>query len=71
MGLFDIIDDIAEKQVMKTETGDNRVFGVMTGINGPEWLCQAVVRSGGIILCRKWVIWFFWFWTKGILKNHL
>ena len=32
MGLFDIIDDIAEKQVMKTETGDNRIFGVMTGI---------------------------------------
>ncbi len=32
MGLFDIIDDIAEKQVLKTETGDNRIFGVMTGI---------------------------------------
>lgn len=31
MGLFDIIDDIAEKQATKTETGDNRVFGVMVG----------------------------------------
>ena len=31
MGLFDIIDDIAEKQAAKTETGDNRVFGVMVG----------------------------------------
>lgn len=31
MGLFDIIDDIAEKQATKTETGDNRVFGVVVG----------------------------------------
>ncbi|MCD7738359.1 MAG: phage baseplate assembly protein V [Lachnospiraceae bacterium] len=31
MGLFDIIDDMAEKQVMKTETGDNRIFGVVLG----------------------------------------
>lgn len=31
MGIFDIIDDIAEKQATKTETGDNRVFGVMVG----------------------------------------
>lgn len=32
MGLFDVIDEIAEKQIMKTDTGDNRIFGVMTGI---------------------------------------
>ena len=32
MALFDIIDDITEKQVMKTETGDNRIFGVVLGI---------------------------------------
>ena len=32
MGLFDVIDEIAEKQITKTETGDNRIFGVMTGI---------------------------------------
>lgn len=31
MGLFDIIDDMAEKQVMKTDTGDNRIFGVVLG----------------------------------------
>lgn len=31
MGLFDIIDDIAEKQVTKTDTGDNRIFGVVIG----------------------------------------
>ena len=31
MALFDIIDDIAEKQVTKTETGDNRVLGVVVG----------------------------------------
>ena len=32
LGLFDVIDEITEKQIMKTETGDNRIFGVMTGI---------------------------------------
>ncbi|MBR3607409.1 MAG: hypothetical protein IKL51_07540 [Lachnospiraceae bacterium] len=32
MALFDIIDDIAEKQVQKTETGDNRIPGVVIGI---------------------------------------
>ncbi len=32
MGLFDIIDDMAEKQVMKTDTGDNRIFGVVIGL---------------------------------------
>ena len=31
MGLFDVIDEITEKQIMKTETGDNRIFGVMVG----------------------------------------
>lgn len=31
MALFDIIDDIAEKQVTKTDTGDNRIFGVVIG----------------------------------------
>ena len=32
MGLFDVIDEITEKQITKTETGDNRIFGVMVGI---------------------------------------
>lgn len=32
MGLYDEIDRITEKQIMKTETGDNRIFGVMLGI---------------------------------------
>lgn len=31
MGLFDVFDEIAEKQIMKTETGDNRIFGVVLG----------------------------------------
>lgn len=31
MGLFDIIDEIAEKQVTKTDTGDTRIFGVLVG----------------------------------------
>lgn len=31
MSLYDIIGDISQKQVTKTETGDERVFGVMIG----------------------------------------
>lgn len=31
MGLFDVIDDIAQHQVLKTETGDNRIYGVVVG----------------------------------------
>lgn len=31
MGLYDIFDDISKKQVIKTDTGDNRIFGVMVG----------------------------------------
>ncbi len=31
MGLFDVLDDIAERNIQKTETGDNRIFGVVVG----------------------------------------
>jgi len=31
MALFDVIDDIAKKQILKTETGDNRIIGVVIG----------------------------------------
>lgn len=32
MALFDVIDEIAEKQVLKTDTGDSRIFGVVVGV---------------------------------------
>ncbi len=32
MGLYDMIDAISERQVTKTEMGDNRLFGVVVGI---------------------------------------
>lgn len=32
MGFYDIMDEIAQKNVIKTETGDNRIFGVLVGI---------------------------------------
>lgn len=32
MGLYDVIDDIANKQILKTETGDNRIWGVVLGV---------------------------------------
>lgn len=31
MALFDIIDEITEKQVLKTDTGDNRILGLLVG----------------------------------------
>lgn len=31
MGLYDIMDEIAARQVTKSETGDNRMFGVVLG----------------------------------------
>ncbi|MFI3313721.1 MAG: phage baseplate assembly protein V [Eubacteriales bacterium] len=31
MGLYDIIDDISERNILKTDMGDNRVFGVTVG----------------------------------------
>lgn len=32
MAIFDIIDEISEKQIMKTETGEERIFGVVVGL---------------------------------------
>ncbi len=32
MVLYDVLDEIASKQVTKTDTGDNRIFGVIQGI---------------------------------------
>lgn len=31
MALYDVIDDIAKKDIIKTDTGDNRIFGVVIG----------------------------------------
>ena len=31
MALFDVLEDISEKNILKTETGDNRIFGVVIG----------------------------------------
>ena len=32
MGLYDVIDDITNRQILKTETGDNRIWGVVLGL---------------------------------------
>ncbi len=32
MGFYDIMDEIAARQALKTETGDNRMFGVTVGV---------------------------------------
>ncbi len=31
MAIFDILEEVSEKSVTKTETGDNRIFGVVVG----------------------------------------
>ena len=40
MALFDIMDEIAAKQVTKTETGDNRIFGVVLGTVAKNYSSQ-------------------------------
>lgn len=32
MGIYNVLDDISKKQILKTEGGDNRIFGVVVGI---------------------------------------
>lgn len=32
MSLYDVIDEITEQQIVKTDTGDTRIFGVMLGV---------------------------------------
>lgn len=31
MGIYDVMDEIANKQVLKTDSGDNRIFGIVIG----------------------------------------
>lgn len=31
MSLYDVLDDISQRKILKTDMGDNRVFGVMVG----------------------------------------
>lgn len=40
MGLYDIMDEIAAKQVTKSETGDNRIFGVVIGTVAQNYSAQ-------------------------------
>lgn len=44
MGLYDIMDEIAAKQVTKTDTGDNRIMGVMVGIVAENYSASAPGR---------------------------
>ena len=46
MGLYDIIDEITERQVTKTETGDNRIWGVMVGIVAKNFDPNSSVAGG-------------------------
>ncbi len=61
MGLFDIMDDIAERQVLKTETGDNRIFGVVIGkvtnnydMNMPGRVCVSIPTRDAEANELKW-----------------
>lgn len=46
MGLYDIINEITERQVTKTETGDNRIWGVMVGIVAKNYDPNSSVAGG-------------------------
>lgn len=46
MGLYDIIDEITERQVTKTETGDNRIWGVMVGIVAKNYDPNSAAAGG-------------------------
>ena len=46
MGLYDIIDEITERQVTKTETGDNRIWGVMVGIVAKNYDPNSMAAGG-------------------------
>lgn len=46
MGLYDMIDAITERQVTKTEMGDNRIFGVVVGIVAKNCDLNSVAAGG-------------------------
>ncbi|MBQ4293594.1 MAG: hypothetical protein II754_02965 [Lachnospiraceae bacterium] len=52
MGLYDVLDEIAEKQILKTETGDNRIFGIVVGEVVNHYNTQDASKMAGRI-CVK------------------
>jgi uncharacterized protein involved in type VI secretion and phage assembly len=46
MGLYDVIDEITQRQVLKTESGDNRIWGVMVGIVAKNFDPNSSVGGG-------------------------
>lgn len=54
MALYDIIDDISKRQIVKTPMGDNRVYGVVVAtvvdnydMNMPGRVCISVINRNG------------------------
>jgi len=61
MGLYDIFDDIASRQVTKSETGDSRMFGVVVGVvaknydeNMPGRICVQIPTRDSEANELKW-----------------
>lgn len=52
MGIYDIMDEIAARQVTKSETGDNRMYGVALGIVTANYADQAPGQMPGRV-CVK------------------
>lgn len=46
MGLYEILDEITERQITKTETGDNRIWGVMVGIVAKNYDPNSTAAGG-------------------------
>lgn len=54
MGMYNIIDDISRKQILKSETGDSRIFGVVVATvvenyeqSMPGRICIAITNRNG------------------------
>ena len=61
MNLIDIMEDISTSRVVKTDTGDNRIFGVMVGIidqnydmNQPGKVCVRIPNRDNNMNVLKW-----------------
>lgn len=52
MGLYDIMDEIAARQVTKSETGDNRMNGVVLGVVASNYADQAPGQMPGRVCVR-------------------
>ena len=48
MSLFDVIDDVAQRQTLKSTMGDNRIFGTVIGtVTNNYNMCSDTTKRSG------------------------